>query len=93
MTDQMNMNINMTMLEDIACDQCGNHTFSSVFLLKKVPMTLSPTGKAGIFPVPAFACNACGNINNGMVPRVSEDSIKEAKEAAEQESKPKLVLS
>jgi len=45
--------------------------------------------------MPAFACNACGNINNGMIPRVNEDALKEAAvaSAAPEPTKPKLVLS
>ena len=91
----LNMNVNPSMLEDITCEKCGNFTFMSVYLLKKVPALLSPTGKVGIFPMPAFACNACGNINNGMIPRVNEDALKEAAvaSAAPEPTKPKLVLS
>jgi uncharacterized Zn finger protein len=65
-----NMNVDLTQAEDIVCERCGNYTFEQVVLMKKVSALISPTGRAGVAPIPVFACAACGNINTGFLPVV-----------------------
>ena len=43
--NKLNMNINISELEDVVCEKCENPTFINVVLLKRLPATLSPTGK------------------------------------------------
>lgn len=60
--DRPNTNINLEACEDLLCVKCGNATFEEVRLIKKVSALMSPTGKAGLVPIPTFACAACGVI-------------------------------
>jgi hypothetical protein len=65
--------------KDVNCDNCGNYTFNEVSLIKYLSEIQSPTGKAGFVPIPVFACNACGFVNNGFLPpsmRKQEESSK-----------------
>lgn len=52
----------------VTCDSCGNATFEEVVLFKKLSKLVSPTGQEGMVPIPAFACNSCGHVNNGFLP-------------------------
>jgi uncharacterized Zn finger protein len=66
--NQPQVNIDFSRAEDVKCDNCGNYTFNEVVLMKKLSALLSPTGKEAIVPIPTFACNACGYINNQFLP-------------------------
>lgn len=66
--DQQQQNIDLSLAEDVTCRACGNYTFQSVFIMKKISAILSPTGRAGITPIPTFSCNACGSINPEFLP-------------------------
>jgi len=65
---QPQQNIDLSLAEDIICNACGNYSFQHVFIMKKISAILSPTGRAGVTPVPTFACNACGFINQEFLP-------------------------
>lgn len=62
------MNIDLSMAQDVTCENCGNYTFNEVVLMKRISALLSPTGKEAIVPIPTFACNACGFINKQFLP-------------------------
>jgi uncharacterized Zn finger protein len=62
------MNIDLSMATDVVCENCGNYTFNEVVLMKRISALVSPTGKEAIVPIPTFACNACGFINNQFLP-------------------------
>ena len=61
--------VNVNDLTDIKCDQCKYQRFEPVFLLKRLPALLSPTGQDERIPIPTFACYSCGHINVGLLPR------------------------
>lgn len=61
-------NIDLSSASDVKCDNCDNYTFTEVSLMKHVSAFLSPTGKAGYAPIPTFACNACGYVNEDFLP-------------------------
>ena len=48
---------------DVTCSECKNETYTMVFLIKKLPALVSPTGEDMMIPVQSFACTSCGNIN------------------------------
>jgi hypothetical protein len=64
------LNLDLSKATDVKCEnpKCGNYTFQEVVLLKEFSAIASPTGKAGIVPVPVFACNACGFVNDRFLP-------------------------
>lgn len=68
MSQQQQINVDLTNAQDIVCENCGNYTFNEVLLMKKLSALLSPTGKEAIIPIPTFACNACGFINRQFLP-------------------------
>jgi uncharacterized Zn finger protein len=53
---------------NIVCQECGNATFQEVIIFKHLSELVSPEGKAGAVPIPTFACNACGNVNEVFLP-------------------------
>lgn len=61
--------IDINKTTSITCEKCGNHTFERVVLLRKLSAIASPTGQVAIIPIPLFACNACGNINEEFLPK------------------------
>ena len=63
------MNIDFSELEDIKCDECECIHFEQVFLLKKVPVLLSPIGKATIAPAQIFRCVDCKHANEELMPK------------------------
>lgn len=48
--------------------ECGNHTFVHAVFLREISAIASPTGKAGVIPIPTFTCNACGAVPDSVVP-------------------------
>lgn len=76
------VNVDISGAKDVSCDNCGNYTFSEVVLIKHLSEIQSPTGKAGYAPIPVFACNACGFVNDGFLPPFmrKNDELKETKE-------------
>jgi len=55
----------------IECENCKCPTFfmEQTVLLRNVSAILSPSGKAGIMPVPVpFSCAACGHVNEQFLP-------------------------
>jgi len=71
-----NLNVDLSQAQDIVCKSCGNYTFQNVFIMKKVSALLSPTGKEGVVPIPTFACNACGFINEEFLPVLPKQNSK-----------------
>lgn len=71
-------NVDVSNLPDIRCEnpECGNVTFQEVVLLKRVPAFMTDNGKEGIVPIPAFACNACGFVNDMFIPAFMKTGAK-----------------
>jgi uncharacterized Zn finger protein len=49
--------------QNFACEGCTNETFKQVFVIKKISALISKDGKETIVPIPIFACEECGHIN------------------------------
>ena len=58
--------------ESVACENCGNHTFVGVMMMKRISPIISPTGKEAIVPIQTFACNACGFVNKAFSPTIPD---------------------
>ena len=64
------INIDPNELEDIVCEKCGNPTFTPASLFKRLPASLSPTGKATLVPLQVFECSACRWVNDEFLPKM-----------------------
>ena len=64
------INIDPNDLEDIVCEKCGNPTFVPASLFKRLPESLSPTGKATLVPMQVFECSACKWVNEEFIPKM-----------------------
>jgi hypothetical protein len=94
MNNQQQLNVDLSQADDIVCENCGNYTFNEVALMKRLSPLVSPTGKEAIVPIPTFACNACGFINQRFLPvamrSTDSDKSNEATESTEP-TRPRLV--
>lgn len=82
------VNIDMSQAKDVACDHCGNYTFTEVFLMKFLSKIVHPEGKEGYLPVPTFACNSCGFVNDNFLPPYMRGPAKEPVEGSKAETDP-----
>jgi hypothetical protein len=57
----------------ILCEECGNKTFSPVFVIKHISALLSPTGQETNVPMQTFACSKCSHVNTEFMPPEAED--------------------
>jgi hypothetical protein len=65
----MKIDIDFSELEDVTCDECDSHFFEQVFLLKKVPMIISPAAQETLAPAQIFRCVDCKHVNEGLKPK------------------------
>ena len=65
--DNASLNFDITKTSKLTCT-CGNHTFVHAVFLREISALVSPTGKAGVLPIPTFVCNACGRVPDQIVP-------------------------
>lgn len=86
--NQQNINVDLSKAEDITCENCGNYTFQEVALMKRLSPLVSPTGKEAIVPIPTFACNACGHINQRFLPT----QMRGGDAAPAEEQRPRIKL-
>lgn len=85
---QQQINVDLSQAQDIVCENCGNYTFNEVVLMKKLSALVSPTGQDAVVPIPTFACNACGYINNQFLPATmrQEEEVDEVREVQQSET-------
>ena len=80
MEDQPTATINESHLaqaESVTCESCGNHTFVTVMMMKRISPIISPTGKEAVVPIQTFACNACGFVNKAFSPTIPDSDEEE----------------
>ena len=70
MNQQLRVNISQT--TPFICSECNNDTFKQVFLMRKLSALLSPSGEETMIPIPTFACDKCGHINEEFIPKELE---------------------
>jgi len=66
------VNINPADLQTLNCEACQNDKFDQVFIVKKIPGILSPTGKQILLPIPVFECTKCHHVSKDMFPEELE---------------------
>ena len=64
---QDGLQIDISKIDTIVCEECGNASFIPAFFLKKVSALMSPTGKEAIVPIQVFSCGNCGAIPKNMM--------------------------
>ena len=64
------INIDPNDLEDVVGEKCGNPTFVPASLFKRLPASLSPSGKATLVPLQVFECSACKWVNEDFIPKM-----------------------
>lgn len=70
-TEKLSPQVDVKNTTPIVCEKCGSQTFfyQQTVMLRNVSAILSPSGKAGILPVPiSFSCAACGFVNDQFLP-------------------------
>jgi len=82
---QSQSTIDISNAQNVSCDKCGNHTFETVVLIKRLSAIISPTGQEALVPIQVFSCNACGWVNKEFLPR------KEREEAEEQPTQSNII--
>ena len=60
---KQNINIDLSNVKNITCEECGNQTFIPAFIIKHVSALMSPTGQETMVPIQLFKCSECGHIN------------------------------
>lgn len=63
MINQQKINIDLSTLPNIECEECKNTYFTSIFMIKHAHALVSPTGKDTLIPLQLFKCNECDHIN------------------------------
>lgn len=76
MFNQQGGGFDLSTAETVTCDSCQGTYFESAFVIKRVGAKGSPTGQAGVIPIPVFVCKSCGHINSEFVP--TEEKLKQA---------------
>ena len=67
--DQMKMNINLEDTTEITCDECGSATFHEAVTLRSISRFITGTAQDGMMPIPIFACDRCGHVNEQFLPK------------------------
>ena len=76
--EQINLNISLDKTKGVVCDECENQTFREVTLLRKVSRFVTGTSQDALIPIPVFACNKCGHVNEEFLPvqfKQTEDNV------------------
>ena len=58
-----NINIDLSNVDNIKCEECENETFVPAFVIKQISALMSPTGKETMVPIQLFKCSKCGHVN------------------------------
>jgi len=64
-----NVNVKLSDLTDIVCENCEGKFFRHVQAFKRLSSLISPSGKEQIVPVPIYRCDECGHINKEFLPK------------------------
>lgn len=63
----------------IVCEKCGCDRFKEIIFLRRVSKLLIGATNDGIIPIPTFACQNCGNVNEEFTPRGADEKKEEPK--------------
>ena len=73
--EQPGLNVDFSQTTEECCESCGNNTFVQVFKMRKLSALLSPAGKETMIPIQIFACHKCGHVNEGFLPKETDESV------------------
>ena len=65
--DELGQKIDLSKSTAIQCEECENKTFEQTLLLNKLSALVSPSGRATIVPIAAFACEKCNHVNEEFI--------------------------
>lgn len=65
---EQELNISLDKTTEMVCDECNNPTFKQVLLLRKASRFVTGTAQDALIPVPLFACDKCGHVNESFLP-------------------------
>jgi len=68
------ISIDPNTLEDVICEKCENPTFTPASMFKKLPASLSPSGKPTLAPMQVFECSSCKWVNEEFIPKMPTSS-------------------
>lgn len=61
--EQVKLNISLDKTTPIACEECGNETFTQVLFLRRISKFLTGDAQDSHQPIPTFACAKCNFVN------------------------------
>ena len=66
---QPNINIPIEQTDEVVCNACGHKYFHQAIYLRKASGLLTGTGQTSYIPIPLFACDKCGHVNEEFLPK------------------------
>ena len=64
-----NINISIDQTVEVMCGDCRGKNFVQVLRLRKASGLLTGQDKPSYIPIPVFACNGCGHVNEEFLPK------------------------
>lgn len=61
-------NLSLSDSTPMSCDECGHEIFIQGVMLRKFSPLLTGQSKPAIQPIPVFACQKCGHVNDEFKP-------------------------
>jgi uncharacterized Zn finger protein len=68
MNQPQNLNISLDQTSEVKCESCGHSFMKEVLMMRKVSGILTGTGQPSYIPIPLFACDKCGHVNQEFLP-------------------------
>tara|TARA_A100001391_G_scaffold29917_1_gene16038 strand:- start:149 stop:370 length:222 start_codon:yes stop_codon:yes gene_type:complete len=66
--DPTQVAVDLAKADTITCKKCGNASFISTFILKRLSPLVSPTGKESVIPIQVYSCGNCGELVKSLMP-------------------------
>ncbi len=64
-----NINVSLDQTLEVLCQKCNGKDFVQVLRLRKASGLLIGQDKPSYIPIPVFACNGCGHVNEEFLPK------------------------
>lgn len=72
-SEEQNINIDISQTDPVICKECGNDTFLQVFYMRKVSAVIA--GQESLWPVPVFECARCGTVDDIFKPQTTDGTV------------------
>lgn len=90
--DPVKMNINLEDTTEITCNACGNATFHEAVVLRSISRFITGTAQDGMMPIPVFACDKCGHVNEQFMPKTQPTAgSPSVEDVTEQPRRPRFI--